>query len=351
MKSYKYFIGDRVFIVAEAGSNWCRGTLAKDMEMAKRLIEVAVEAGADAVKFQTYRPETVYVPNAGESDYLSEAGIKKPITEIFRDLSMPYEMIPELADFAKKMRIMFMSTPFSIQDAKALDQYLKIYKIASYEISHPQLIEFVAKTKKPLILSTGAATLEDIKWAVDYFYKQGGEKIALMQCTAKYPAPLSTLNLKTIPGLVRRFGVPVGLSDHSRDPIIGPVGAVVLGASIIEKHFTLDNKLPGPDHSFAILPEELKQMVKAIRDCEESLGESIKGVQETERELRDYAQRAIQAIADIKEGDVLFVNSNIAILRSGRQRKGLHPKFLSEIEGKKAKRNIPLGDGIQKEDF
>ena len=342
---------EKVFIIAEAGSNWRCGTESRDINMAKSLIDGAVEAGADAVKFQTYKAETVYVSNAGDSDYLSEAGIKESIIEIFKDLSMPYDMVPKLAEYCRKQHIQFMSTPFSIADAKIIDPYVTTHKIASYEISHIRLIEFLARTGKSVILSTGGATYEDIDWAINHFYKNGGTNISIMQCTAKYPAPLSTLNLKVIPDLINRFNIPVGLSDHSRDPIIGPVGAVALGATIIEKHFTLHNKLPGPDHSFAITTDELKQMVKAIRKTEWSLGYDKKEVQGEENELRSYAQRSIQAIVEIKNGDVFVEGKNIDILRSGKQKRGLHPKYLAEIEGQKAKRNIPLGDGIQKADY
>ena len=342
---------NKTFIIAEAGSNWRCGTSVRDIKMAETLIDVAVDAGVDAVKFQTYKAETVYVPNAGDSGYLSEVGIKEPITEIFKDLSMPYEMIPQLAEYCQKQNIQFMSSPFSISDAKAVDSFVNIHKIASYEISHIRLIEFIAKTGKPVILSTGGATYEDIEWAINHFYKNGGKSISIMQCTAKYPAPLSSLNLKVIPELINRFNVPVGLSDHSRDPIIGPIGAVTLGATIIEKHFTLHNKLPGPDHSFAITPDELKQMVKAIRQIEQALGSGKKEVQKEERELREYAQRSIQAITEIKKGDALSEVKNIDILRPGKQKQGLHPKYLAEIEGKKATRNISLGDGIQKSDY
>ena len=344
-------VNKRVFIIAEAGSNWRMGTKQKDLKMAKTLINIAFEAGADAVKFQTYRADTVYVPNAGESDYLSEAGIKEPIIEIFNDLSMPYDMIPDLYDHCKKCGIKFMSTPFSIEDAKALDPYVEIHKIASYEITHSRLIEFIAKTGKPLILSTGAATYDDIEWAVNYFYEKGGNQISLLQTTAKYPAPLSTLNLKTIPNLIKRFNVPVGLSDHSTDPVIGPVAAVALGATIIEKHFTLNKQLPGPDHSFALTPDQLKAMVKAIRNCEESLGGGEKIIQQEEIELKKFAQRSVQAIKPIKKGDTLNEGVNIAILRPGKQKQGLHPKFLPEIENKKAKRSIALGDGITINDY
>ena len=344
-------IKNKVFVIAEAGSNWRLGNTKRDLKMGKVLIDIASDAHADAIKFQTYKTATVYVPNAGDSDYLSESGIKEPITEIFDDLSMPYEIIPELADYCKSCNIEFMSTPFSINDAKAIEPYVKLHKIASYEITHLRLIEFLAKTHKPLILSTGAATLDDITWAVNHFKKCGGSEITLMQTTAKYPAPLSSLNIKSMLKLKEIFDVPVGLSDHSKDPVIGPVTAVALGASVVEKHFTLHNKLPGPDHSFALEPEELKTMVKAIRNCENALGSGEKIVQKEEEELRDYAQRAIQATRSIQKGDVLKEDYNIGILRPGKQSKGLHPKMLECIEGHKAARDIELGHGIGHDDY
>lgn len=342
---------NKVLIIAEAGSNWRLGSYKRDLEMGKVLIKTASEAGADAVKFQTYKPETVYVPNAGNSDYLSQVGIDKSITEIFEDLSMPYEMIPELAAYAKDQQIEFMSTPFSVNDAKAIDPYVSRHKIASYEITHSRLIEYVAQTGKPLILSTGGATLDDIEWAIDHFKSKGGNSLTLMQTTAKYPAPLSSLNLKAISTMQKKFNLPVGFSDHSRDPIIGPVAAVAIGASVIEKHFTLHNKLPGPDHSFAVIPEELKLMVKAIRECEQSLGTGEKIILDVEEELHSYAQRAIQAIKPIGKNETFKEGANIDILRPGKQKKGLHPKFLHEIEGRKATRDIQTGEGVTERDY
>jgi sialic acid synthase SpsE len=341
----------KVFIIAEAGSNWRMGTPARDLNMAKSLIDVASEAGADAVKFQTYRPETVYVQNPGNPDYLSNVGINGSIGEIFEDLSMPYEMIPELAEYCQNLNIQFMSTPFSVSDAKAIEPYVNIHKIASYEISHLRLIEFIAKTGKPVILSTGATEYEDIEWTLKYFYNNGGRNISLLQATAKYPATFSMLNLKVIPDLKSRFKVPVGLSDHSRDPIVGPVCAVSLGASIIEKHFTLHNKLPGPDHSFALTPRELKCMVNAIRNCEESLGSRIKIIQNGEEELRRYSHRSIQAIKQVKKGETLEEGINIDILRPGKRTQGLHPKHILEMHGKKATRDISAGEGVMSGDY
>jgi N-acetylneuraminate synthase len=343
--------GAPVFVIAEAGSNWRMGTPARDNAMARALIDVAVEAGADAVKFQTYRSHTVYVPNAGESDYLAEAGIKQDIISIFDDLSMPYEMIEELAKYCEKRGILFMSSPFSLEDFAAVDPFTLIHKIASYEISHIRLIEAAAKSGKPLVLSTGASNQGDIRFAVDHFREHGGRDLILMQCTAKYPAPLDTLSLRVLPLLVETFGVPVGLSDHSQNPVIGPAGAVALGASVIEKHYTLDKRLPGPDHAFALTPEQLKRMVRRIREMEQALGTAEKDIQAAEEELYHFARRSIQATASIVAGEALHEGVNIDILRPGKQNPGLHPRFLPQIEGKKAVRDIPLGDGVREGDY
>ncbi len=342
---------ESVFVIAEAGSNWCMGQPTRDLAMAKVLIESAAEAGAGAVKFQTYRPETVYVKNAGEAEYLAEAGVRKPITEIFRDLSMPYEMIPELADYCAQCEIEFMSTPFSIADAEAVDPFVQRHKLASYEISHPFLLEWLAKTGKPLILSSGGANLEEIDWALAHFSKNGGKNVTLLQCTAKYPAPFSSLNLRSIPFMRDYFVIPVGLSDHSRDPLIGPLGAVALGARVIEKHFTLHNGLPGPDHRHAVTAEELKRMVQAIREMEQAQGSESKMVQEEEGELREFAMRGLQAIRTIQKGEKLELRVNMDILRPGQQRRGLHPRHLADVEGRCAARGIPAGDGIGEGDY
>jgi|TARA_B110000495_G_C22986632_1_gene580534 N,N'-diacetyllegionaminate synthase len=340
-----------IFIIAEAGSNWRMGDSKRDMKMAKTLIDVGSDAGADAIKFQTYRSESVYVPNAGDSDYLSKSGIKESINKIFDDLSMPYEMIPELYEYCNSKNIEFMSTPFSVEDAKQIDPYVNYHKIASYEISHYRLIEFIAKTNKPTFLSTGGATIDEIEWAVNHFYKNGGINITLLQTTAKYPAPLESLNIYSMDILKNRFNVSVGLSDHSIDPVIGPVCATALGASVIEKHFTLNKKLPGPDHSFALDPNELKKMVKAIRNCEKCLGLKEKIVQNDEIELRDFAQRSIQCIKNILKDEIFLEGVNFEILRSGKCKKGMHPKFLESLEGKKSTRSISIGDGILESDY
>jgi sialic acid synthase SpsE len=342
---------DRVFVIAEAGSNWRMGTPKRDLAMAETLIDIAVQAGADAVKFQTYRPETVYVPNAGTSAYLSEAGIEEDISEIFADLAMPYEMVPQLAERCRQQGILFMSTAFSPADFAAVDPWVEVHKNASYEISHLRLIELGANTGKPFIQSTGAATLDDIEWAVETFRDNGGGQLLLLQCTARYPAPLSAIDVRAIPRLAEQFGVLAGLSDHSRDPLAAPLAAVALGARVIEKHFTLSNGLPGPDHSFALEPGELRTMVAGIRRVEEVLGDGAKRIRPEEEELRAYAQRAVQAIRPIAAGELLREDHNIGIRRAGQQRKGVHPRFLAVMEARPSTRDVPLGDGIQSGDW
>jgi len=337
---------NHTFIIAEAGSNWKCGTFDEDLHQAKKLIDVASQAGADGVKFQTYRSHTVYAPNSGKSNYLAEHGIEQDISEIFDYLSMPYEMIPELATYCENKNIMFMSTPFSVEDAKNIDPYVAIHKLASYEINHIRLLEFLINTNKPLIISTGASTLEEVDFVVNFVKKYGKNLIGLLQCTSKYPAPVESLNLNVIPMMKQRYDVSVGLSDHSMDPVIGPVLAVGLGATIIEKHFTLDRSLNGPDHLFALNPEELKIMVKAIRAIEKAKGSGEKIILEDEKELRNFATRAIQATKNIAKGEVLVEGKNFDILRPGNNTRGMEPRFLFDVIGKKAIKDIQVGKGI-----
>lgn len=341
----------RVYIIAEAGSNWRMGSAKRDLAMARALIDVAAEAGADAVKFQTYRPETVYVPNAGQSAYLSDAGIAEDIGEIFADLAMPYEMVPVLSDYCREVQIDFMLTPFSPEDFAAIDPHVAVHKVASYEISHVHLIRLAARSGKPVVMLTGASVEEDIAWAVETFRAAGGKELCLLQCTAKYPAPISSLNLRVIPWLAQRFGVAAGLSDHSREPTVGPVASVGLGARVIEKHYTLDQRLPGPDHAFALTPEQLSRLVLEVRAAEEALGDGIKRVLPVERELAGFARRGLQATRTIAAGEALHEGENFAILRPGQQSLGSHPRFLDRVEGSRAARPIEIGEGLRSGDW
>jgi len=341
--------GRPCFIIAEAGSNFRISENAeKNFQRALKLVDVAAEAGADAVKFQLYKAKNLYVDGAGKADYLRK---EKEINEIIEEMELPVEWLPKLKKHCDEKGIMFLCTPF---DEKAVDGLEKIgiegYKIASYAISHIPLLEHVASKGKPVIFSLGASNHADIDAAVMALGKAGCKEMAMMQCTAKYPAPLASINLRTIPELKKKYGVPVGLSDHSKEHLVAPLGAVARGANIIEKHFTTGNDLPGPDHKFAVLPEELKEMIFAIRNLEKAMGSPHKEVLEEERELFDFCRRSIYTVKDIKEGGE-FSAENVAVLRPGKKERGLEPKQLAEILGKKAKRSIKKGEPIRENDF
>lgn len=341
-----------VYIIAEAGSNWVIGS---DQETNRKnafaLIDAAAEVGANAIKFQVFRGKTIYAPGAGSADYLSEAGMKEEIHEIFSGLEVPYEWIPEWADHASKVGIDFMASPFSPADFDAVDPYVEIHKIASYEIGYMPLLELVAKTKKPIFMSTGAANEDEIAWAVDFLKSRESGPLTLLQCTAKYPAPPEEMDLRVLCWLRQRFQVPVGLSDHSSDPIAAPAAAVALGAVVIEKHFTLDRNAVGPDHRFAVTPSELRQLIQVVREIEKMRGEKVKSILPSETELHAFACRGIQALQAIAEGDILQEGVNIGVLRPGKQSKGVHSRYLPEIEGQQAKRSLMPGEGLQKGDW
>ncbi len=334
------------FIIAEAGSNWKCGSYDNDLSQAKKLIDIAVKSGANAVKFQTFKSENVYVENAGISNYLSETGNTQKINDIFEYLSMPYEMIPELANYCDDKNILFMSTPFSIEDAKAVDPFVKIHKIASFEINHVRLLEFIAKTKKPVILSTGASDIEDIDFAIKFLNDNGCDDITILQCTSKYPCPVNSLNLLAIPEIRERYNLPTGLSDHSENPLLAPTAATALGASVIEKHFTIDKNMPGPDHKFALSPDELNLMITSIRNTENSLGSGKKIILDDEKELRQFATRSLQAIKEIKKGEKLIEGFNFEVLRPGNKKRGLAGRYILSVNNKTATEDIQKGEGI-----
>ena len=335
-----------IFVIAEAGSNWKVGSYKKDIERATKLIKVAANSGSDAIKFQTYNPKTVYVPNAGKSKYLRKSGVDKNIFEIFQKYSMPHKMLKDLSIICKKEKILFMSTPFSVDDAIEVNKFVKIHKIAAFEINHVRLLEYLASTKKPIIISTGASSSSDIDYAVKLLKKKGVKKICLLQTTSKYPAPIKSLNLSVIPFLKSEYQLPVGLSDHSLNPILAPILSIGLGATVIEKHFTMNKSLSGPDHSFALDPTELHLMIKSIRHADLAKGSGIKKILPEEEELRRFATRSLQATKSIKQGDVLHEGLNFDILRPGKNSRGSEVRYIFEIEGKSATKNYEVGEGI-----
>ena len=343
---YSNFLNAKnTFVIAEAGSNWKKGNYDDDLKEAKLLIDVASKAGADAVKFQTFESKSLYVENAGKSNYLENNGITENINQMFDRLSMPKIMIPELSQYCEKKKILFMSTPFSVNDAKEIEPFTKIYKIASYEINHVRMLEFIARTLKPIIISTGASSFEDIDFALSII-KKYHNNFAILQCTAKYPASYETMNLSVIPNLKTKYNCPVGLSDHSLDPIVSPLTAIGYGASIIEKHFTIDKNSLGPDHKFALEPNQLKLMIEKIRNADKTKGDGEKKILDEEMELKQFATRSLQAIRKIEKGEMLIEGENFDVLRPGNQKRGLDAKFLDKVNGKISTENVRKGEGI-----
>jgi N-acetylneuraminate synthase len=338
------FIGDGqpCFIITEAGSNH-NG----NFEQAKKLINVAAAAGADAVKFQVFRASKLYPKSAGVADYLNSP---KPIYETIAEMEMPYEWVPKLTEYCQEKGVLFLSSVFDEESADRIDPYVGAFKIASYEMTHIPLIRCVAAKGKPMIISTGTANFDEVRETVEEFKKTGNDQLILMQCSAAYPAPLESLNVRAIQTMKEAFGVPCGLSDHSRDPLVGPLAAVAVGANLIEKHFTLSNELPGPDHKFALEPVELRTMIEKVRQVEQALGSGEKVVSPWEEELRAFARRSIFAVRDIHKGEV-FSKTNIAVLRCGKLYSGLKPADYPSILGKKAARGIRVDSALRSEDI
>jgi N-acetylneuraminate synthase len=341
-------IGDRrvgtdepTFVIAEAGSNH-NG----DLETAKELIDVAAEAGADAVKFQTFRAEDLYVKDSGEVEYLDD---DRSIYEIIESMEMPYEWIPELYEYCHEQNVQFMSTPFDERSANELEEYVSAWKVASYTSSHIPFLEYLAETKKPIIMSTGAHELDEVSKSVTALREAGVSDLVLLQCVAAYPTPKSQINVQVVETLQEEFDVLAGLSDHTLDPVTAPSAAVAIGASVVEKHFTLDKSMAGPDHEFALEPDELDRMLSAIRETEAVLGTGEKQVLDVENELYEKARRRVHAVEDIEAGKT-YTEENVKVLRPGAQEPGLHPEFYDEIIGEVASRDVPKNAGIQWDD-
>jgi N-acetylneuraminate synthase len=334
--------GHPCYIIAEAGSNH-NG----DLDMAFRLVDVAAEAGANAVKFQHFKAKTLYPKSAGSSDYL---GSPRPIYEIIQEMEMPDRWVPLLAERCGEKGVSFLSSPFDETAVDWLDRFVPAYKVASYEISHVPLLRHIARKGKPVILSTGTADLSEVLEAVGLICAEGNDRIVLLQCTASYPAPLDAVNVRAIVTMRERTGLCVGLSDHSRDPVVAPMAAVALGAAIVEKHFTLDRSLPGPDHRFAIEPDELREMVRRIREVEQALGDGRKERHPVEKELHDFARRCLFAVKPIAAGESLSPG-NIAVLRRGKKGEGLPPSQYEAVMGRKAARFIPADSPLRLEDL
>lgn len=327
--------GSPVFIVAELSANHNQ-----NFEVAVETIKAMKEAGADAVKLQTYTPDTMTLDCSNKYFKINQGTIwdGKTYYELYKEAYTPWEWQPKLKRIAEDLGLICFSTPF---DKTAVDFLEKMnvpcYKIASFEITDISLIEYVSSKGKPVIISTGVATLSDIKEAINACKRMGNNKIILLKCTSVYPAPYEEINLRTIPDMAKRFKYIVGLSDHTLG-ISVPITAVAMGAKIIEKHFILDKKLGGPDAAFSVEPEEFKQMVKSVREVEKALGEVSYKLTEGMKKSREHS-RSLFVVKDIKKGEDL-TKDNIKSIRPGY---GLHPRYLNNILGKKAKVDIKKG--------
>jgi pseudaminic acid synthase len=327
----------KTYIIAEISANHNN-----DFDLAVKTLEAMAESGADAVKVQTYKPQSLTI-NLDTGHFASRKdGLWKGYTpwKLFTEAAMPYEWQPILQKIAENLGLEFFSSPFDLEGVDFLETLnVPRYKIASFEITDIPLITYAASKGKPMIISTGVAEIEDIELALEACYNAGNKDITLLKCTSQYPATIEQANLKTMVDMKERFGVKVGLSDHTIGSLV-PTVAVSLGAEVVEKHFILDRSLRGPDSAFSMEPDEFAEMVSAIRNTEKVLGSVTYEVSETDKMRR----RSLFVVEDIKAGDII-TEKNVRSVRPGF---GLHPKYLPEVLGKEATQNFNKGDRFYK---
>lgn len=321
-------MNSRVLIIAEAGVNH-NGSF----EIAKELVDVAKDAGADIVKFQTLNPKALVSKFAKKAEYQNRnTGNNDTQLEMLNNLVLSNEEFIELSNYCKLKGITFLSTPFDIESIEFLNIFnMPFWKIPSGEITNLPYLVKIANTHKEIVMSTGMSTVEEIQDAINVLNKNGAGKISLLHCNTEYPTPYEDVNLNVIKTLRDKFNVDVGYSDHTRGVEV-PIAAVALGATIIEKHFTLDRNMEGPDHKASLEPNELKQMVKSIRNIEFAMGDKDKKVTKSERKNIEIARKSIVAKCNIKKGDVL-TEDNITSKRPGN---GISPMRWDEVIGTKA---------------
>jgi|TARA_B100001964_G_scaffold245829_1_gene337077 N-acetylneuraminate synthase/N,N'-diacetyllegionaminate synthase len=327
-----------ILIVAEAGVNH-NGNI----NLAKKLVDAAVEAGADAVKFQTFNAENIVTISAEKAKYQRErTGSEKPQYDMLKKLELTAEEFIELAKYSRKRGIIFLSSPFDENSVDLLDEIgVPAFKIPSGEITNFPLLKYIAKKGKPVILSTGMSTLEEVREALKVIKNNGSNDVILLHCVTGYPSKVKDMNLRVMETLKTTFGLPIGLSDHTLGTTI-PTASVALGAVLLEKHFTLDKNFIGPDHKASLDPKELSGMVLAIRDVETALGNGIKKITQEEEEIKAVLRKSIVAKVDITKGAI--IQEDMLIIK--RPASGLEPKFIAIIVGRKTTHNIRKDEPI-----
>ncbi len=323
------------FIIAEAGVNH-NGSF----ELARQLVGVAVDAGCDAVKFQTFRTEKVCSPFAPKATYQMQAtAAEESQVEMIRKLELPFDAFRELHAYCRDRGIIFLSTPFDRESADLLAELpVPAFKIPSGEITNLFFLEYIARKGRPVILSTGMATMDEVAIAVETIRATGNREMLLLQCVSNYPALPSSMNLRAMHTLEEAFGVAAGLSDHTVGTEVA-FAAVALGACVIEKHFTLSQELPGPDHRASLEPHDLAKLVKGIRNVESALGDGLKQPADEEMNTAAVARRSLVAARFIPAGAVLTADL-LDILRPGT---GLPPAMHSQLLGRHARHDIEAG--------
>lgn len=311
------------FIIAEIGVNH-NGSV----ELAKKMIKSASECGVDAVKFQTFNSEDLVTENAKTASYQEENTNENSQLKMLKKLELTFDSFKELKEYALKNNVMFISSPFDIKSVDLLEKLdVPLYKIGSGELTNFELIDKIQKTRKPLIMSTGMATLDEIKETYDHI--ENKDNLIILHCITGYPTSFEEANLNFIKTLQKKFDVPIGFSDHSPG-IELPIAAVALGACVVEKHFTLDKNLEGPDHKASLNPKEFKAMVNAIRNVEVAMGDGVRKFSENEEEIKKVARKSIVLNQDVKKGTILK-SEMLSIKRPGT---GIPPKFIKDIIGK-----------------
>ncbi|MBX4261738.1 N-acetylneuraminate synthase [Clostridium estertheticum] len=330
--------GNRTFIIAEAGVNH-NG----DINIAKQLVDKAVNSGVDAIKFQTFKTEKLVTGYADMADYQkSNIGHTSSQFNMLKQLELSQESFIKIREYCKYKEIMFLSTPFDFESADFLESIgMPAFKISSGDLTNIPLLEHIAKFNKPIILSSGMANLSEIEEALNAIYCLGNIEVAVLHCTSNYPAKLQSVNLNAMNTIRNAFKVVGGYSDHTKG-ITVPIAATAIGADIIEKHFTLDKNMQGPDHKASLNPTELKDMVQAIRDVEMALGNGIKRYNQSELDTIKAARKSIVASRCIKKGQIITI-MDLDYKRPGT---GLSPKFYVDIVGKKTNRDIKMDEQI-----